>query len=66
VVGVSSVASRPSLLEELRWRGLLQDATEGAREHLVEASRTVYVGFDPTGPSLHVGTLLPIASTSLL
>jgi len=57
---VSSVASRPSLLEELRWRGLLQDATEGAAEHLAEAPRTIYIGFDPTGPSLHVGTLLPI------
>jgi tyrosyl-tRNA synthetase len=54
------VAGTPSLLAELRWRGLLQDATEGAAEHLAEGSRTVYVGFDPTGPSLHVGTLLPI------
>ncbi|HET9949509.1 MAG TPA: tyrosine--tRNA ligase, partial [Longimicrobiales bacterium] len=52
--------SSASLLDELRWRGLLQDATEGAEAHLAEAPRTVYIGFDPTGPSLHVGTLLPI------
>jgi tyrosyl-tRNA synthetase len=48
------------LLGELRWRGLLHDATEGAAEHLAEASRTIYAGFDPTGPSLHIGHLLPV------
>ncbi len=53
-------AAGASLLEELRWRGLLHDATEGAAEHLAEASRTVYIGFDPTGKSLHIGSLLPI------
>ncbi|MEQ1854841.1 MAG: tyrosine--tRNA ligase [Longimicrobiales bacterium] len=50
----------PSVLDELRWRGLLHDATEGAAEHFAEAPRTVYIGFDPTGASLHIGTLLPI------
>ena len=50
----------PSILEALRSRGLLQDSTDGAEEHLAEAPRTVYIGFDPTGPSLHVGSLLPI------
>jgi tyrosyl-tRNA synthetase len=49
-----------SFLRELRWRGLVHDVTEGADAHLSEARRTVYVGFDPTGPSLHVGSLLPI------
>jgi len=48
------------VLDELRRRGLLQDATEGAAEHLAEAPRTVYIGFDPTAPSLHLGTLIPI------
>ncbi len=48
------------MLDELRWRGLLQDATEGAAEHFAESPRTVYIGFDPTGASLHIGTLLPI------
>ena len=59
-MALRSMATESSLLEELRWRGLLQDATEGAAEHLAEAPRTIYIGFDPTGPSLHIGTLLPI------
>ena len=48
------------LIEELRWRGLLQDATEGAAEHLAEAPRTGYIGFDPSASSLHVGNLLVV------
>lgn len=57
---MSAQAVRPSVLDELRWRGLLQDATEGATEHFAEGPRTAYIGFDPTGASLHIGTLLPI------
>ncbi|MDZ7778917.1 MAG: tyrosine--tRNA ligase [Gemmatimonadota bacterium] len=49
-----------SLLDELRWRGLLQDATQGVEEHLAEGSRVGYIGFDPTARSLHVGSLLVI------
>lgn len=49
-----------SVLDELAWRGLLQDATEGAAEHLAQEPRGVYIGFDPTADSLHVGSLLPI------
>jgi tyrosyl-tRNA synthetase len=48
-----------SVLDEFRARGLLQDATEGAAQHLSEP-RTIYNGFDPTAPSLHVGNLVPI------
>ena len=49
-----------ALIEELRWRGLLQDMTEGAGEHLAEQPRRGYIGFDPTASSLHVGNLLVI------
>ncbi len=49
-----------SLLEEYRWRGMLQDATEGAGAALSAGPVTAYIGFDPTGPSLHVGSLMPI------
>jgi tyrosyl-tRNA synthetase len=49
-----------ALIEEFRWRGLLQDMSEGAAAHLAEAPRVVYAGFDPTAPSLHVGSLVPI------
>ena len=49
-----------TLLDELRWRGLLFDQTEGAEAHLAEEKVTAYIGFDPTSDSLHVGSLLPI------
>ena len=48
-----------NLLEDLRWRGLLAQSTDEAA--LLEALRkpiTLYVGFDPTAPSLHVGNLV--------
>ena len=49
-----------SLFDELRWRGLLQDATQGVEEHLAEGPRVGYIGFDPTARSLHVGSLLVV------
>lgn len=49
-----------TLIDELRWRGLLFDQTEGAEAHLAEEKVTAYIGFDPTSDSLHVGSLLPI------
>ena len=45
---------------ELTWRGLVYDATEGLHEAVSAGSVTVYSGFDPTAPSLHVGNLVPI------
>ena len=48
------------LLSELKWRGVIYDLTEGAEDFLKEGRSPVYAGFDPTGPSLHVGHLLPI------
>ncbi len=47
-------------LGELEWRGFLHGATPGVKEHLEEGQVTGYIGFDPTAPSLHVGSLLPI------
>lgn len=49
-----------SFIEDLRWRGLIDDQIQGVEEHLNEQSRSVYIGFDPTADSLHVGSLLPI------
>ncbi|MDC0159986.1 tyrosine--tRNA ligase [Gemmatimonadales bacterium] len=49
-----------NLLAQYRDRDLLQDATEGASEHLMEDSRRIYIGFDPTARSLHLGSLVPI------
>ncbi len=39
---------------------MIYDLTEGAEDFLREGRSPVYAGFDPTGPSLHVGHLLPI------
>ena len=46
------------LYGEFEWRGLIYDATEGVRDVLAREKATGYIGFDPTGPSLHVGSLL--------
>ena len=49
-----------NFVEELRWRGMLHDSMPGVEEHLEEATRSAYVGFDPTADSLHIGNLVPI------
>jgi tyrosyl-tRNA synthetase len=56
----------PNLFEELSWRGLVYDATEGVSDLLGSASVTVYIGFDPTASSLHVGSLLPVLALARL
>ena len=45
---------------EFEWRGLIHAATEGARDALGRETITGYIGFDPTAPSLHVGSLLVV------
>jgi tyrosyl-tRNA synthetase len=47
-------------LDELAWRGLLYQQTEGAAAALAAGSVAGYCGFDPTASSLHVGSLVPI------
>lgn len=49
-----------SFLDELAWRGLLHQSTEGSREALARGTISAYVGFDPTGSSLHVGHLVQV------
>ncbi|MET0164874.1 MAG: tyrosine--tRNA ligase [Vicinamibacterales bacterium] len=46
------------LFGELEWRGLVYGATEGVRDLLAREKITGYIGFDPSAPSLHVGSLL--------
>src|SRR5688572_8265109 len=48
------------LIEELRWRGLIQDIMPGTEEQLAKEVTSGYVGFDPTADSLHIGSLVPI------
>jgi tyrosyl-tRNA synthetase len=47
-----------SLYDELKWRGLVYDATEGVQDVLARERVVGYIGFDPTASSLHVGSLL--------
>ncbi|MBC9912668.1 tyrosine--tRNA ligase [Chitinophaga varians] len=49
-----------NLIEELRWRGMLQDMMPGTEEQLQKEMTTAYIGFDPTAESLHIGSLVPI------
>jgi tyrosyl-tRNA synthetase len=49
-----------NLIEELRWRGMVQDIMPGTEDQLLKEMTTAYVGFDPTADSLHVGSLVPI------
>ncbi len=48
------------VLEELQWRGLVAQHTEGVPALLAAGTTSAYIGFDPTGSSLHVGSLVPI------
>jgi tyrosyl-tRNA synthetase len=49
-----------NLIEELQWRGMIQDIIPGTKEQLEKEITTAYIGFDPTADSLHIGSLVPI------
>lgn len=46
-----------NFVEELKWRGMLQDIMPGTEEQLQKEMTTAYVGIDPTADSLHIGHL---------
>ena len=50
------------IIDELTWRGLVAQTTDEAalRKDLADGPMTLYCGFDPTAPSLHVGSLVPL------
>ncbi len=52
--------SESDLLTDLEWRGMLHQSTDGIATALARGRITGYAGFDPTAPSLHVGSLVPI------
>ena len=57
----TATAGLPGLLDELRWRGMLHSTSSGLTERLATGkSIKGYNGFDPTGSSLHIGSLVPI------
>jgi tyrosyl-tRNA synthetase len=54
------------LFEELSWRGMVSESTEGLREAFAAGPVTAYIGFDPTADSLHAGSLLTIMGLARL
>ncbi len=54
-----------NFLEELKWRGMLHDATPGVEEVLTSGPITGYIGFDPTAPSLTIGNYVQIMLLTL-
>src|SRR6266702_1073568 len=55
-----------NLFDELQWRGMVFDATDGVAELLGTRPITAYIGFDPTASSLHVGSLLTVMGLARL
>ncbi|MCB0585052.1 MAG: tyrosine--tRNA ligase, partial [Phaeodactylibacter sp.] len=49
-----------NFIEELKWRGMLQDATPGVEEALAKGTMKGYIGFDPTAPALTIGNYVQI------
>ena len=49
-----------ALIADLKWRGAFAQSTDEVElaKHLDSGSRTLYIGFDPTAPSLHLGNLV--------
>lgn len=54
-----------NFIEELQWRGMLNDLTPGVEEHLQSGMRTAYIGFDPTAPSLTIGNYVQLMLLTL-
>ncbi len=49
-----------NFVEELRWRGMIQDMMPGTEEQLKKEMTTAYLGIDPTADSLHIGHLVGV------
>jgi tyrosyl-tRNA synthetase len=49
-----------NFIEELKWRGMLQDMMPGTEEQLTKEMTTGYLGIDPTADSLHIGHLVGV------
>ena len=62
------MSSRPHVLDDLQWRGLIAHATDldALRAEMDAGPVRFYVGFDPTAPSLHMGNLLQIVTARRL
>jgi len=49
-----------NFIEELKWRGMIHDIMPGTEEEFAKGITSAYIGFDPTGDSLHIGSLVQI------
>ncbi len=49
-----------TFIEELKWRGMIQDMMPGTEEQFAKGMTSAYIGFDPTADSLHIGSLVQI------
>ena len=49
-----------NVLEELTWRGLIQDISDPEALSKLKPGDAFYIGFDPTAPSFQVGNLVPL------
>ena len=49
-----------NFIEELKWRGLIQDITPTFEDEINEKMKVGYIGFDPTSDSLHIGSLVQL------
>jgi tyrosyl-tRNA synthetase len=62
VTSPTDSASRTAILDDLAWRGLIADSTDldALRDEASAGPITLYCGFDPTAPSLHLGNLVQL------
>ena len=49
-----------NFVQELKWRGMIQDMTPGTEEQLQKEMTTAYLGIDPTADSLHIGHVVGV------
>ncbi|MDE5732773.1 MAG: tyrosine--tRNA ligase [Bacteroidales bacterium] len=49
-----------NFVEELKWRGMIQDIMPGTEDKLMEGPTAAYVGIDPTADSLHIGHMVSL------
>jgi len=49
-----------NFVEELKWRGMIQDIMPGTEDQFQKEITSAYIGFDPTADSLHIGSLVQI------
>ncbi len=60
IPGASKIKPKMNVYQEFEWRGMIYATTPGLEDLLAQQKVTAYIGFDPSAPSLHVGSLLQI------